>query len=158
VQFKDYPDFLEKLFTDLLSVFKPEERVDLHRQAVAQFEKAGRADLACSARLQIADALIAQKKWQPASDGLEKTITRFPTEGRFVPKLTLKMQEACDKYKGGNDKLAKLYIDLVPKLTVYYGSDGLSTYDTELYKQALAFFEKNEMKKQEAELRARVAK
>ena len=72
--------------------------------------------------------------------------------------MTLKMQEACDKFKGGNEKLAKLYIDLVPKLIVYYGSDGLSKYDTELYKQALAFFEKNEMKKQAAELRARVGK
>jgi hypothetical protein len=158
VQFKDYPDFLEKLFTDFLPVLKPEEQVELHRQAVAQFEKAGRADLACAARLQIADALIVQKKWQSAGDGLATTITRFPTEGRYVPKMTLKMQEVSDKYKGGNDRLARLYIDLVPKLITYYGSDGLSKYDTDLYKQALAFFEKHDMQKQAAELQTRVGK
>ena len=158
VHFKDYPDFLEKLFTDLLPVFKPEEQVDLHRQAIAQFEKAGRADLACAARLQIADALIAQKKWQTAGDGLATTITRFPTEGRYVPTMTLKMQEVCYKYKGGTDKLAKLYTDLVPKLFAYYGSNSLNKYHTDLYTQALAFFNKNDMQKLAAELQARVGK
>jgi hypothetical protein len=158
VQFKDYPDFLEKLLADLLIVFKPDEQIDTLRQAVAQFEKLGRADLACAARLHITNALIEQKRWQSAGDGLVVTITRFPTEGRYVPKMTLKMQEVCDKYKGGNDKLARLYVDLVPKLIAYYGGDGLSKYHNDLYNQALAFFDKNDMKKQAAELKSRVGK
>src|SRR5207237_2861343 len=120
VTFRDHPEFLERLFTDLLAVFDPAEQVRLHQQAVAQFEKAGRADLACAARLQITDALIAQKKWQAAADGLTTTITRFPTEGRYVPKMTAKMQEVCGQVKGGNDKLARLYLDLVPKHSARY--------------------------------------
>src|SRR5262245_4751727 len=156
--FKDHPDFLERLFTDLLVVLDPAEQVRLQQQAVAQFEKAGRADLSCAARLQITDALIAQKKWQAAADGLTTTITRFPTERRYVPKMTLKMQEVSGQLKGGNDKLAKLYVDLVPKLFAYYGSDGSGKFHNELYKQALAFLEKNDMQKQAAELRARAGK
>ncbi len=68
------------------------------------------------------------------------------------------MQEVCYKYKGGTDKLAKLYTDLVPKLFAYYGSNSLNKYHTDLYKQALAFFNKNDMQKQAAELQARVGK
>ncbi len=157
--FKDSPDFLERLFTDLLSVFPPEEQVRLHQQAVAQFEKAGRPDLSCAARLRITDALIAQKKWQSAGDGLTTTIQRFPTEGRYVPKMTLKMQEVCGHYKGGNEKLARLYLDLVPKLTAYYGrGDDLAKFHTELYKQALAYFEKNDMQRQASELQSRLGR
>lgn len=158
VNFKDHPDFLERLFTDLLSVFDPAEQVRLHQQAVTRFEQAGRADLSCVARLQITDALIAQKKWPTAADGLTTTINRFPTEGRYVPKMMLKMQEVSSQYKGGNDKLAKLYVDLVPKLLAYYGGDDLAKFHTELYKQALAFLEQNDMKKQAAELRARTGR
>jgi hypothetical protein len=155
--FKDHPDFLERLFTDLLAIFPPDEQVRLHQQAVTRFEQAGRADLACMARLQITDALAAQKKWQTAAEGLTTTIQRFPTEGRYVPKMTLKMQEVCGQYKGGNDKLAKLYVDLVPKLLAYYRNDD-GPFQQELYKQALAFFEKNDMQKQAAELRARAGR
>jgi hypothetical protein len=159
ITFKDHPDFLARLFTDLLSVFDPAEQVRLHQQAVALFEKAGRPDLSCAARLQITDALVAQKKWQTAADGLTTTITRFPTEGRYVPKMTAKMQEVCSHYKGGNEKLAKLYIDLVPKLIAYYGDgDDLAKFHTELYKQALAFLKKNDMQKQEAELKGRAGR
>ena len=156
--FKSYPDFLERLFKDLLPVFPSDEQVRLHQQAVKGFEQSGRADLACAARLQITDALIAQKKWQTAADGLTTTITRFPTEGRYVPKMTEKMQEVCGQFKGGNEKLAKLYVELVPKLITYYGKDDLAKFQTELYKQALAFLEKNDMQKQAAELRARAGR
>src|SRR5262249_34119636 len=101
--------------------------------------------------------LAAQKKWQTAAEGLTTTIQRFPTEGRYVPKMTLKMQEVCGQYKGGNDKLAKLYVDLVPKLIAYYRNDD-GPFQQELYKQALAFLEKNDMQKQAAELRARAGR
>ena len=68
------------------------------------------------------------------------------------------MQEVCGQFKGGNEKLAKLYVELVPKLITYYGKDDLAKFQTELYKQALAFLEKNDMQKQAAELRARAGR
>ena len=52
------------------------------------------------------EALAGQKKWQTAAEGLLTTVNRFPTEGRYVPKMTLKMQDVCANYKGGNDRLA----------------------------------------------------
>lgn len=154
--FKTYPDFVERILADLLPVFDPAEQVKLNQQAVALYEKANRPDLSCAARLRIADAQKEQKKYQAAADGLVATITRFPTEGRYVPQLTLKMQEVCGEYKGGNERLAKLYLDLVPKLAAYYGKE--STFDKELQKQALDFFEKNEMKKYAAMLRSQAGR
>jgi hypothetical protein len=156
--FQKYPDFVERLLVDLLPVLDPAEQVRFNQQAVAQCERVGRADLCCSARLRIADALAAQKKYQSAADGLVTTINRFPTEGRYVPKLTKKMQEVCGEYKGGNERLAKLYLDLVPKLAAYYGRDGLSTFARELYKQAMEFYEKNELKKYTVALKAQAGR
>jgi hypothetical protein len=156
-QFKNYPDFIERVYLDLLPVFEPAEQVRMYQQAVTRFEQAGRADLSCAARLRITDALAEQKKWPDAGRGLMATIKRFPTEGRYVPKMTLRMQEVAGHYKGGNEQLAKLYIDLVPKLMAYYRKDD-QTFSQQLYKQALDFFEKNQMAKYTKELRARTGK
>jgi hypothetical protein len=155
-RFQNYPDFVSQVYGDLLAAFEPGEQVRLYQQAVALFERAGRPDLSCDARLRITDALAEQKKWQAAADGLVTTINRFPTEGRFVPKMTLKMQQVCAHYKGGNDRLARLYLDLVPKLAAYYGSED-SKYTQELSRQALDYFEQNQMHKYAAALRARAA-
>ena len=74
--FKNYPDFVEHILVDLLPVFDPAEQVKLNQQAVALFEKAGRPDLSCAARLRIADAQKQQAKYQAAVDGLVATILR----------------------------------------------------------------------------------
>ena len=63
------------------------------------------------------------------------------------------MQEVCGEYRGGKERLAKLYLDLVPKLADYYGRDGLSKFPKELYKQAMEFYDKNELTKYAAALR-----
>ena len=63
-QFKNYPDFVGKVYGDLLGVYEPADQVRLYQQAVLLFEKAGRPDLSCDARLKITDALARQKKWQ----------------------------------------------------------------------------------------------
>jgi hypothetical protein len=71
-----------------------------------------------------------------------------------VPKLTAKAQEACVQYKGGKEKLAKTYLDLVPKLVAYYKEER--RYPDQLYQQALDFFTANQMTRQAAELKTRI--
>jgi hypothetical protein len=153
-QFDKHPDFVQRVFNDLLSLHEPAEQVKLYQQAVALFERSRRPDLACEARLHITDALARGKKWQAAGEGLFTTIYRFPTEGRYVPKLLLKAQEVCPQYKGGKERLAKVYLDLVPKLVTYYKEE--KHYPDQVYQQALAFFTTNQLTKQAAELKARV--
>ena len=67
--------------------------------------------------------------------------------------MTLKMQEVCAEYKGGRERLAKLYLDLVPRLVAYYRDDG-STFHLQLARQALDYFDKNQMPKHAATLKA----
>jgi hypothetical protein len=155
--FKAYPDFVARIFADLLGVFEPAEQVKQYQQAVALFERAGRPDLACDVRLKITDALVEQKLYPAAMDGLVATITKFPTEGRYIPKMTLKLQDVSPQVKGGNDRLARLYIELVPKLIAYYKDDDptLGKFHKDLYKQALEFLEKNQMAKYVSELKLR---
>jgi hypothetical protein len=151
--FADYPDFIWRVFDDLLTV-QPDarERVKLYEAVVALFEKHGRPDLACDARLKIADELTGQEKWQTAAQGLNTTIRKFPTEGRFIPKLTLKLQEVSKNYKGGNEALAKLYLELVPAMVTYYEGDT-GEYYTKMYDQALAFLQDSKMDKAAADLK-----
>ncbi len=145
--FKSHPDMLWRVTKHLATVYDPVEQVKLYNQAVTLFENAGRADLSCDARLQITDALAAQNKWEAAAEGLVKTIYKFPTEGRYVPKMTKKMQAVTANYKKGNDRLAGIYLDLVPKLIAYYKDDD-SRFHQDLYKQAVEFLDANSMSKQ----------
>ena len=50
-----------------------------------------------------------------------------------MPQLTLKVQAVCGECKGGNERLAKLYLELIPKLSAYYGKE--SAFDKVLRKQ-----------------------
>jgi hypothetical protein len=153
-QFEKHPDFIQRVFNDLLSLHEPAEQVRLYQQAVKLFEKASRPDLACEARLHITDALARGKKWQAAGEGLFTTVYRFPTEGRYVPKLLLKAQEVCPQYKGGKERLAKVYLDLVPRLVTYYKEE--KRYPDQVYQQAMEYLTANALTKQAAELKARV--
>jgi hypothetical protein len=152
--FKNYPDFINRAFSDLLDPLDPAEQIKLDQQAVALCEKVNRPDLSCDLRLRISDALVKDKRWQTAGEGLIGTIYRFPTEGRYVPKLTQKLQQVAPNYKGGTEKLAKVYLDIVPKLYVYYRDDTSAGFHKTLYAQAMTFFESNQMTKYAATLKA----
>jgi hypothetical protein len=146
--FAAYPDFVARVMDDLLKTQPdPKEQIKNYEQAVALFERAKRPDLACAARLKITDLWAAQEKWQTAGQGLIATIRKFPTEGRFVPKMTTKLQEVAGKYKDGPAALGQLYIDLVPKMFHFYGKDG-SGYCDKLYEQAQAYLKENNLDRQ----------
>jgi hypothetical protein len=153
--FKNYPDFVVGTFKVLAANFEPAEQIKLNQQAVTLCEKAGRPDLSCDVRLRISDSLVKDKKWQTAAEGLITTIYRFPTEGRYIPKLTQKLQDIAPNYKGGTERLAQVYLDIVPRLYVYYKTDNEAEYHKTMYKQAIGFFEANQMTANASTLKAR---
>jgi hypothetical protein len=141
--FAQYPDFVWKIFDDLLTV-QPSvsERIRRYEQLVAMDEQAGRPDLACSARLKLSEYQCEQKKWKTAANGLAFTIKKFPSEGRYVPRLMEKLQEVCSNYKGGTDLLVQFYLDFLPTIPGKRGNKP-SQYCIKMYEQAIAFFKEN---------------
>jgi hypothetical protein len=81
------------------------------------------------------------------------TIRKFPNEGRYVPRMTKKLQEVAGHYKGGDVQLAQLYLQLVPAMILYYKDDG-SNYARSLQEQAAAFLAANNLTRQAAALKA----
>jgi hypothetical protein len=64
----------------------------------------------------------------------------------------LKLQSISKNYKGGADALAKLYLELVPKMVLHY-RDEKSQYCNEMYEQAMKFLMENKYDKPAAELK-----
>jgi hypothetical protein len=153
-KFANYPDFLSRVLDGLLLVEpSPRERIRFYDRAVALFERTGRADLACAARLKVTELWCEQGEWQTAANGLIRTIRKFPKEGRYLPDLTKKLQEVARNYKGGSTRLADLYLELVPALIAHYPQEG-SEYATTMYKQAMAYLEDNQLNKHATTLEA----
>lgn len=155
-RFKEYPDFISKLLPDMLQAeISDTQRLKVWQEAEKVFEKAGRADLACAAQLKIADLYIKHEKWQTASKNLTRTILKYPSEGRFVPKLSKKLEEASTNVKNGPTATAKMYLQLIPAMIVHY--KGLSNdFCQGIYKQAMAFLSTNNLTKYEQALKLKV--
>jgi hypothetical protein len=141
--FNQYPDFVWQVFNDLLTV-QPDivDRTKRYEQFVGQLERAGRADLACEARLKLADLQGEQKKWKLAADGLAATIAKFPNEGRYVPRVMTKLQEVCRNYKEGTERLGQFYLQVLPAIPGKRGKEP-SKHCIAMYEQAITFFKEN---------------
>ncbi len=138
--FNNYPDFIWKVFDDLTSAqTDPAERVKLFERFIGNCERAGRADLACKARLRAAELLAEQKKWKDAALGLVNTILKFPAEGRYIPDLMTKLEEVCKEFKEGNDNLARFYVAVLPRIPTKRG-DAISEHCVTMYTKAIAFY------------------
>ncbi|VTS02608.1 hypothetical protein [Tuwongella immobilis] len=153
-----YPDFVGRSLKDLADVFPAKEAVTVYTKAATQFAKAARPDLLCEVQLRVTDLLVEQKKHDLAFKGLVTAVYRFPTEGRYLPRMTQKLQEIAPQSKSGVDQLAKLYLDLVPKLVAHYRNDPLVKVDDNLVQEALDFFQANQLTKQAEQFRQRVGK
>jgi hypothetical protein len=153
--FNQHPDFVARLVDDLVAV-QPDasEKIKLYESVVSLFEKTGRADLACAARLKITDLWCAQEKWPTAGKGLISTIRKFPKEGRYVPRMTTKLQEVAGHYKEGPNALGQLYVELVPTMIVYYGKEG-SEYCGKLFDQASTYLRENKLDKHATTLKVK---
>ena len=86
-----------------------------------------------------------------AAKGLSQTINKFPAEGRYVPQMMTKLQEACGQFKDGNQFLGKFYLDVLSRIPPTRG-DEPSKYCISMYEQAIEFFKNQKKDKVAAEL------
>jgi len=141
--FAAYPDFLWKLFPDLATVVeKPKERVKLYQQVIAALMTSGRPDLTCAAALAFAEELAKQDQFAEASKTLQDAVRKFPTEGRYVPKVMSQLEELGGKYKGGKVEVARLYVELLPAMFAYYKS-AEDEYCKKMTDQATKYLDAN---------------
>ncbi len=148
--FANFPDFSWSLFDPLLTSQKDKlQRNPIFERAVLKYEQLGRPDLACECRLKWAEYVEESKDYKKAADGLAQTISKFPSEGRYVPKVLDKLAEVCAKYKDGTKKLAKFYLDFLPLVPKKRG-DTVTEYAVKVHEQALKFFKANDLPKEAA--------
>jgi hypothetical protein len=137
--FARFPDFSWKVVDDLLTPQKDKAvRTRAFEKAVASYEGLGRPDLACEARLALVGYQVEAGDKRKAFDGLATTVRRFPTEGRYVPKMVSKMEDIARDIKGGPDLAAKFYLETLPRVPARRGAE-VSEYCVRLHEQALAF-------------------
>jgi hypothetical protein len=141
VTFARMPDFTWKIFGDL-SHYESDgkQRIALFERLLAMYESAGRPDLACEARLQVADMLVEQKQAALAVERLALTIKKFPSEGRYVPKMLDKIEQVCQGFPGAEQKLVQFYVQILP-LIPQKTSDGMpSPFALKMFKRAADVF------------------
>jgi hypothetical protein len=154
--FAAYPDFTWRIFDDLIDTAAPAEKIKQCEGLLAQFEKSKRADLACDARLKLTELLIAESKFSTAQIGLTASIKKFPTEGRYVPRMLKKLEEVAPQVKGGPAQVAQLYYDIVPNMVIYYRSEN-NIYFRKMRDQAKDFFAQNSLPQADAILETRIS-
>jgi hypothetical protein len=139
-KFAPFPDFTWKVINDLLTVQDDlSQRQKLYERLVAAYEGADRADLACEARLKLADIQADAKRWKEAANGVAFTIQKFPGEGRYVPQLMDRLLPLCQNFKGGSDLLQKFYLATLPKIPPKR-NDLVSPHCVAMYEKGIAFF------------------
>ncbi|QVL31463.1 hypothetical protein KIH39_21840 [Telmatocola sphagniphila] len=144
VNFAKYPDFTWKVSPDLALINKETkpERNSMYKRLIDLYEKGNRPDLACDARLKLAEFQQEDKQYSQAAVGLNQTIQKFPNEGRYIPKLMKALNEACGKYPEGKAYLTKAYINLVTNIKPKRGAEP-TKYALAMYKEAVEFLEKD---------------
>ena len=129
------------------------QRGSVFEKAVLKYEVLGRPDLACECRIKWAEYIEDAKDYKKAAEGLAQTISKFPGEGRYVPKVLDKLADVCANYKDGTKKLAKFYTEFLPRIPKTRG-DEVTDYAVKVHEQALAFFKANNMPKEAAQVEA----
>lgn len=154
--FAKYPDFTWKVANDLILIQpnKPQRNAFFERLVIL-YETAGRPDLACEARLKWAAFQTDDEKWAVASKGLAQTIQKFPSEGRYIPKLVDRLKEVSAKYKGGVEYMSMQYQELLRKIPPKRGADP-NKFFIQMHEQAIAFFKDNKKDKIVKELETRL--
>ena len=147
--FARFPDFSWRVLDDLLTpVTDKAKRTRLFEKYVASYESLARPDLACEARIALADYQADAKEFKKAADGIAVTCLKFPDEGRYVPKMMEKLQDICKEYKGtpsgnGTKLLGEFYLKFLPLIPKRRGDD-VSKYCVSMYEQGIAFLEAND--------------
>ena len=147
--FARFPDFSWRILDDLMTpVTTKEKRTRLFEKYVASYELLARPDLACEARIKLAEYQADAKEYKKAADGIAGTCLKFPSEGRYVPKMMVKLQDICKEYKGtsagnGTKLLGEFYLKFLPLIPKRRG-DEISKYCVAMYEQGIDFLEAND--------------
>lgn len=147
--FAKFPDFSWKVVTDLLTPQKDKAyRTQTFEKMVASYEQLGRPDLACEARLKLVEYQADANDHKKAFNGLAVTVRKFPDEGRYVPRMISRMQEVAKDIKGGDNLMARFYLEILPRVPARRG-DEVSAYCIKLHEQAIDYL-KDAKKSKEA--------
>jgi hypothetical protein len=139
--FARFPDFTWTIFDDLISVHKsPDRRIDLYGQLVALYEVQGRPDLACEARLKLADMLVENAQSEEAIKGLAFSIKKFASEGRYVPRMLDKLESICLEAKLASTEMVPFYREFLPLVPKRRGSRP-SKYCMRMYERGITRFQ-----------------
>jgi len=156
ITFARFPDFSWQVIDDLMTPQKDKyTRARLYERVVASYEQLGRPDLACEARIKLVEYQVEAKDHQKAATGLMVTVRKFPSEGRYVPKMMKKLEEVSKEYKAGTDQLVKFYQELLPRVPPTRG-DTVSEYWVKMNQQAVAYFKENNKSKEAAIVEAQL--
>jgi len=139
--FGNYPDFTWKVFDDLIA-YEQElpAKTLLYERLVLLYESAGRPDLACEARLKLADYQVEMGKTVDAVNGLAFTVRKFPDEGRYVPQLIDKMELICAGVPEAAQLILPFYTSILPLIPKARGSRP-SEFCIEMHERAIARFQ-----------------
>jgi hypothetical protein len=140
--FARFPDFSWQVVADLLTPQKDRAyRTQTFEKMATAYENLGRPDLACEARLKLVDYQTDSKEEadrRKAFNGLAQTVRKFPDEGRYVPRMVTRMQEVAKLIRGGENLMAKFYLEILPKVPARRG-DEVSAYCVKLHEQAIEY-------------------
>ncbi len=139
--FARFPDFTWTVFDDLIQYEEElDERIKLYGRLVGLYELQGRPDLACEARLRLADMLVENNQATDAITGLAFSIKKFPGEGRYVPRMLDKLETICGKVDGAQKLLIPFYSSFLPMIPTARGSRP-SKYCITMHERGIKLFE-----------------
>jgi hypothetical protein len=140
--FARFPDFSWKLVADLITPQKDRAyRTQTFEKMATTYESLGRPDLACEARLKLVDYQADSKEEENrrrAFNGLAQTVRKFPEEGRYVPRMVTRMEEVAKEIRGGENLMAKFYLEILPRVPARRG-DAVSEFCVKLHEQAIEY-------------------
>ena len=114
--------------------------LDLYGRLVSLYEAQGRPDLACEARLKLADMLVENSQTEDAIQGLAFSIKKFPSEGRYVPRMLDKLESICADANVARKHLVPFYSSFLPLIPQTRGKRP-SKYCVQMYKRGIQRFQ-----------------
>ncbi|MBL8892105.1 MAG: hypothetical protein JNL67_19170 [Planctomycetaceae bacterium] len=143
--FSNYPDFTWEIFDSLVySEESPAERSKLYERLVLMYTKVERPDLACEARLKVAQLQVVDGKKIEAVQGLSETIYAFPDEGRYVPKMLDQVELICNEIEDSDVHLLAFYDRFLPRIPPFRGT-APNKFCVSMYERAITLFRKHNL-------------
>ncbi|HEX5105059.1 MAG TPA: hypothetical protein VFV87_14670 [Pirellulaceae bacterium] len=138
--FARVPDFTWKVFDDL-AAYQSDAKASsaMYVRLCGLYEAAERPDLACESRLKLADMLVEQAKPLDAVQGLAFTIKKFPSEGRYVPKMLDKIELLLKDVPNAGQHLVGFYVEILPLVPQMRG-DEPSPFAITMFERAVDVF------------------